>query len=83
MREFEKINKFFIRIYSNTTNIKHEDPLPYPPPDNNKNATNCGALNRNMLAVSVASLLYEGKTKAQIFDVVNFLHLLIALSKSY
>ena len=50
---------------------------------NNKNATNCGALNRNMLAVSVASLLYEGKTKAQIFDVVNFLHLLIALSKSY
>ena len=65
------------------SNIKNEDTLPYSPPDSDKNATNCGALNRNMLAVSVASLLYEGKTKAQIFDVVNFLHLLIALSKSY
>ena len=44
------------------SNIKNEDTLPYSPPDNDKNVTNCGALNRNMLAVSVASLLYEGKT---------------------
>ncbi len=64
-------------------NIKNEDTLPYFPPDGDKNATDCGALNRNMLAVTIANLLYEGKTKAQISDVVNFLHLLIALSKSY
>ena len=64
-------------------NIKNEDTLPYFPSNADKNATNCDALNRNMLAVSIASLLYDGKTKAQITDTVNFLHLLIALSKSY
>ncbi len=64
-------------------NTKNEDTLPYFPPDADKTATNCDALNRNMLAVSIATLLYDGKTKAQISDVVNFLHLLIALSKSY
>lgn len=65
------------------SNTKNDNTLPYFLPDGDKTATNCDALNRNMLAVSIAGLLYEGKTKAQISDLVDFLHLLIALSKSY
>lgn len=65
-------------------NTKNKDtPTPFSPCDGTQSGTNCDALNRNMLAVSLANLLYEGKTKSQITDIVNFLHLLIALSKSY
>jgi len=65
-------------------NTKNKDTPPsFPSCDDAQSSVNCDALNRNMLAVSIASLLYDGKTKSQISDVVNFLHLLIALSKSY
>lgn len=44
----------------------------------NRNACGC-----NMLAVSVANALYEGKTKEEINRIVSLLHVLIALSKTY
>lgn len=51
--------------------------------DDKKTSPSCDAANRNILAVAVADILYDGKDKAQISDVVNFLHILIALAKSY
>lgn len=62
--------------------IGHTSPL-FPEYDDNQTSPSCDAANRNVLAVAVADILYGGKDKAQIQGVVNFLHILIALAKSY
>ena len=36
-----------------------------------------------MLAVSVANVLYDGKSKEEIKQITAFLHVLIALAKNY
>lgn len=51
----------------------------FPCPNNNDK----DGLSQNIFAVSVAQILYEGKSKEQIIQTVNLLHLLIALAKSY
>ncbi len=77
----QKVNIFFVCIYLSMRNFKNDDDLHI---DNMRpREENGSACRRNMLAVSVANVLYDGKSKEEIKQITAFLHVLIALAKNY
>ncbi len=77
----QKVNIFFSGIYLSMRNFENDADLHI---DNTRPCgENGSACRRNMLAVSVANALYEGKNKDEIKQITAFLHVLIALAKNY
>lgn len=83
-RNFEKINKIFSCIYLYMRVEEGKDAFVR---DNciNRQSNLClnACADRNLLAVTLADILFLGKSKGEIGEIVNLLHILIALSKTY